>query len=228
MSGDITGAMILLAVSRLKDRQSGSDLDCYMFRFLRAPYHISLLLLGWAACHLCLASPIFAVAVAAQVIMGTLCVFTYQFLVEMMQLYAGGDLKIYLRLQCLSGFSFAAGVSAGTAFSTWAYVTFGRKVPFLIASAVAFIGFAVYTVGFLTRVGVPRSLKDFEEEHTALPSIQKPAEQKKSQEKEAPLHERQGSQTREVPHQEQQETSKKESLCMEQNQVQIDEKWVAL
>lgn len=177
---------MLLAISKLKDRKSSSDIDCYLLRLFRAPYHISLLLLGWAASHLCLASPIFAVAVAAQVLMGTLCVFTYQFLVEMMQLYAGTDLKLYMRLQCLSGGAFGAGVSAGTAFSTWAYVTLGRKMPFLVASAVAFIGCAAYTVAFLTRVGLPRSLKDFEEELTAHSSSQKPEEQKKNQEKDVP------------------------------------------
>lgn len=169
MSGDVTGAMILLAVSKLKGSSqcsgTGFKADCYLLRLFRAPYHISLLLLCWAACHFLLASPIFAVAVAAQVIMGTLFVFTYQFLVEMLQLYAGTDLKLYLRLQCLAATCFAVGVSGATTFATWAYVTFGRKVPFFIASAVAFTGFAVYTLGFLVRVGVPQSLKDFEEAH---------------------------------------------------------------
>lgn len=171
MSGDVTGAIILTVVSGLKKKKSGQDspASCCLLRLFRAPYHISLLLLSWSVCHFLIASPIFAVAVAAQIMMGTVFVFNCQFLVEMMQLYAGTNLKLYLRLQCMGATCFGAGVAIGTFASTWAYVTLGRKLPFLAASAIALAGCLVYTFCFCTRVGLPRSLKEFEEEHSGLP-----------------------------------------------------------
>eukprot|EP00746_Dinoflagellata_sp_MGD_P151151 gnl/MRDRNA2_/MRDRNA2_82820_c0_seq1.p1 gnl/MRDRNA2_/MRDRNA2_82820_c0~~gnl/MRDRNA2_/MRDRNA2_82820_c0_seq1.p1 ORF type:complete len:508 (+),score=47.10 gnl/MRDRNA2_/MRDRNA2_82820_c0_seq1:74-1525(+) len=161
MSGDITGAMILIASNKLKGKQQA----CQQIPLCRPPYHISVLLFSWALCHFFLASDIFAVAVAAQVVMGTVFVFTSQFLVEMIHLYAGTDFKLFLKVQVMCGTAFGMGIACATFLATWLYTTFGRKVPFQVAAVVALVGFVLYTTGFLVRVGIPKSLKEYEEKY---------------------------------------------------------------
>lgn len=183
MSGDYLAAMILVAVSKLKSRcRSDSRRDCYVLRLFRAPYHVSMLLLAWAVMHFLLASPVFAVAVAAQVLMGTLFVFNLQFLIEMMQMYGGKDMKLFLRLQCLSGTAFSIGIACASASSTWMYVTFGPRAPFYLGAVVSLAGFTVYSLGFFVRVGLPQSLQEFEEQHGMLPSSRKQEGQSDDQE----------------------------------------------
>lgn len=176
MSGDVTGAFILLAVNNLKkDHEPDANGGCVLLRLFRPPYHLSLLQLSWVTCHFLMASDTFAVAVAAQVVMGTVFVFMSQFLMELSHLYSGGNFEVFLRMQSLSSTVFGMGVAGGTFFSTWAYTTYGPKGPFYLGAVVSLAGFLIYTAGFLLRVGLPRSLKAYEGEHYPVsPSKRQP------------------------------------------------------
>jgi len=169
MSGDVTGAIVLILSNRYKKSCNIGAISASCFLF-RAPYNIAVLQLCWVACHHFIASDVFNIAVAAQVVMGTVSVFSVQFLVEMMQLYARTNFKYFLRMQVLCGTAFAIGIGGGTSCATYMYSNWGRRSPFYVAEGVAALGFLIYTTGFLCRVGIPRSLKDFEEEHYPLTS----------------------------------------------------------
>eukprot|EP00747_Dinoflagellata_sp_TGD_P178980 gnl/TRDRNA2_/TRDRNA2_28990_c0_seq1.p1 gnl/TRDRNA2_/TRDRNA2_28990_c0~~gnl/TRDRNA2_/TRDRNA2_28990_c0_seq1.p1 ORF type:complete len:479 (+),score=41.04 gnl/TRDRNA2_/TRDRNA2_28990_c0_seq1:33-1439(+) len=158
MAGDIIGALILVLIPKIKPfvkclRCSGSA-SCPLFA---APYHLSALLIAWAVLHVGLASPIFVIAVVAQVAMGTVFVFCCQAIAEMNQLYAGGDFSIHLRLQCLSGSCFGLGVAVGGLVALWLYEQVAKIAPFFVATALALFGCAFYTTIFCARVGLPSS-----------------------------------------------------------------------
>lgn len=165
MSGDITGAIVLIISNKFKGSCNIASAAGPLSFLFRPPYNISVLQLCWVACHHFIASDVFAHAVAAQVIMGTVSVFTVQFLVEMMTLYAGTNFNHFLRIQVLCSLTFAVGIGGGTSCATYLYSHWGRRTPFHVAKVVAAVGCLIYTLGFLYRVGIPRSLKDYEEEH---------------------------------------------------------------
>lgn len=171
MSGDVVGALALVAAPRAKVLLNTSvpgNSGCPLLRLLQAPYHISVLYLAWAACFLGLASPYFALAVASQIAMGTVFVFTTQFVVEMNAMYAGDDFQIYLRLQWFSGTLFSIGAAFGAPAGLGLYEGVSRRAPFLVAVAIAVAGFAGYTGFFLVRVGLPMSFQDYEQKRGAI------------------------------------------------------------
>jgi hypothetical protein len=122
-------------------------------------------MLAWCTLHVLLATPFFPVAVASQVLMGTVHVFVVQYVVELNTLYSGGNTQLFLQLTSLSSFSYSVFV-ATTGLTMPVYEGVGRQVPFYLAAGVAFLFAILYTVLFAMRVGLPNpSLQAFEEEN---------------------------------------------------------------
>eukprot|EP00746_Dinoflagellata_sp_MGD_P141552 gnl/MRDRNA2_/MRDRNA2_74648_c0_seq1.p1 gnl/MRDRNA2_/MRDRNA2_74648_c0~~gnl/MRDRNA2_/MRDRNA2_74648_c0_seq1.p1 ORF type:complete len:562 (-),score=66.54 gnl/MRDRNA2_/MRDRNA2_74648_c0_seq1:283-1968(-) len=160
MSGDVLGAWALIALPKL---MKGSSAFC-SFRCLAPPYHISTCLLGWAVLHLLLASPDFVVAVAAQVLMGTLHVFQYQYVFDMITLYSNGNDRIFKNMLFVAAVCFNFGYAFAAVVALTIYDTVGKLAPFYFAAGIAGLAFILYTGCFFARVGLPRSLRDFEDQ----------------------------------------------------------------
>lgn len=167
MSGDIVAAIILVVAAKLQPKESIStkvnSVSCCA-RLFAHPYRITYLMLAWSTLHVLLASPYFPVAVAAQVLMGTVHVFVVQYVVELNTLYSDGNTQLFLQLTSLSSFAYSVFV-ATTGLTMPVYEGVGRQVPFYLAAGVAIVFAIVYTVLFARRVGLPNpSLQAFEEE----------------------------------------------------------------
>merc|ERR1719316_1986066 len=78
-------------------------------------------------------------------------------------MYANGDERINKNFQFLAMLAFNAAYGAGSVGSLSSYKQYGSNAPFQIGAASAVFAFVVYTGYYLMRVGLPQSLKDFEE-----------------------------------------------------------------
>jgi len=167
-AGDILGAVALVIVPKCQSIVGGTgSSDCFLMRFVTAPYNNAALLASWVILHLLMSGMLgsdLVLVVTAQVIMGTAYVFQYQFVVETIQIYANGDERIFLNMQYGITCAFNLGYAGAAIFCLWAYEHLGPQVPFQMAAGVAGFSFVVYTLYFMMRVGFPKSLKDFEEQ----------------------------------------------------------------
>eukprot|EP00746_Dinoflagellata_sp_MGD_P122968 gnl/MRDRNA2_/MRDRNA2_57714_c0_seq1.p1 gnl/MRDRNA2_/MRDRNA2_57714_c0~~gnl/MRDRNA2_/MRDRNA2_57714_c0_seq1.p1 ORF type:complete len:622 (-),score=63.39 gnl/MRDRNA2_/MRDRNA2_57714_c0_seq1:150-2015(-) len=165
MSGDIVGAWALVMIPKLQAyfRCTGSTDNC-LCRLFAAPYHISGMLIFWTMLHLAITSSNFLIAVAAQVIMGTVFVFHYQFNIEMVSMYADGDDRTFKNMQFVSAIAFNVAYGAGGVAALWSYENLGPLAPFQIGAASTCFTCVVYTFYYMMRVGLPKSLKDFEKQ----------------------------------------------------------------
>jgi hypothetical protein len=168
MSGDIVAAVILVLAAKFKSKASSpsaavNKTHCCK-RLFAHPYMITYLMLAWASLHVLLASPVFAVAVTSQVLMGTVYVFVVQYIVELNTLYSDGNTRVFLLQTSLSSFCYSI-FQAMTGLTMPVYEGVGVQVPFYLAAGVAFVFAILYTVLFARRVGLPNpSLQTFEEE----------------------------------------------------------------
>eukprot|EP00746_Dinoflagellata_sp_MGD_P014698 gnl/MRDRNA2_/MRDRNA2_132358_c0_seq1.p1 gnl/MRDRNA2_/MRDRNA2_132358_c0~~gnl/MRDRNA2_/MRDRNA2_132358_c0_seq1.p1 ORF type:complete len:347 (-),score=38.87 gnl/MRDRNA2_/MRDRNA2_132358_c0_seq1:115-1005(-) len=165
MSGDVIGAWALVVVPKIQ-RFFGytGKATCFVLRFFAPPYHISVLLLSWIGLHLAIASPTFVIAVAAQVLMGTVFVFQFQYVIEMIQTYANGDDRIFKNMLFVSSVAFDTAYGCGSTMALYTYDNIGKLVPFYIAAGVAAVAFVLYTGYFIMRVGLPQSFREFEKQ----------------------------------------------------------------
>ena len=75
-------------------------------RMILQPYNIACLLFGWVLCNLGMVSPLLPLAVTAQIIMGTLYVYTIKMTTDLNLFYSMGDTALFVKLQgfCSSAF----------------------------------------------------------------------------------------------------------------------------
>lgn len=171
MSGDIVGAAALLVLPRVRYLFSWASTEKFVaLRCVTAPYHVSGLLLSWVLLNIAIASPNFIIAVTAQVVMGTVFIFAFQFITEMNAMYAGCEERIFKNMQFMTSAGFHSGYGAGAPVALTLYENFGPQAPFYQAAIVALLGFFVYTGYFVARVGLPSSFKDFEQQRACAES----------------------------------------------------------
>lgn len=166
MAGDLLGVFLLTAAPKLKCAKSCASISsdsCKARRCFAAPYHISVLLFSWMALHLMMASPNFLVAVLAQVLMGTVYAFQYQFAIEMLAIYGGSDSRIFKNIQFVSILCYNLASGGASVVTLRIYTKIGKVAPFQVAAGVASFACLVYTGYFIGRVGLPRSFKEFED-----------------------------------------------------------------
>ena len=96
-AGDLTAAAIMMKVlgaATDDDEEAG-----ILRRLTKQPYSLSCLLFIWILCNLGMTSPWLPLAVTAQVIMGTVYVYTSKLTTDLNLFYSLGDQSLFLNLQ---------------------------------------------------------------------------------------------------------------------------------
>eukprot|EP00746_Dinoflagellata_sp_MGD_P017495 gnl/MRDRNA2_/MRDRNA2_140182_c0_seq1.p1 gnl/MRDRNA2_/MRDRNA2_140182_c0~~gnl/MRDRNA2_/MRDRNA2_140182_c0_seq1.p1 ORF type:complete len:635 (-),score=74.44 gnl/MRDRNA2_/MRDRNA2_140182_c0_seq1:287-2191(-) len=168
MSGDMFGAVILTVAARMKsskghaeDSNRQTQSGCALFS---KPYHIAWLLVAWLVLNLGLTMHSLKIAVASQVLMGTVYVFFMQWSNEMNMLYAFGDSDAYVKLRTMSLFLYTTFTALGAGLALLLYENVGRLSPFYVTAVMCFIVLVFYLMIFLPRAGCGGDLEHIEQE----------------------------------------------------------------
>ena len=130
---------------------SASSLDVPMPWFLQNPHGLTVVFAFFALCHLLLAQPIFGVAVAGQVAMGSCYVLSVELVTSMLVVYGRDIPDLHRWLLFVHEVVFNLGVST-SAVIIIAY-DFDKTLPFYACACVSFCWAVVTLVFFSSRFG---------------------------------------------------------------------------
>lgn len=180
MSGDVIGAFVLVLAAKLRSSKSSvvqSECSeqprrsrCPLFS---KPYNIALLLGAWVVLNMGLTTHSLQLAVASQVLMGTVYVFFMQWVNEMNMLYAFGDAEAYMRIRTITLLIYTSLTAMASGSALLLYENAGRLAPFYVSAALCFLVLLIYVICFLLRVGCIGNLEQIEEARynvTVVPS----------------------------------------------------------
>lgn len=98
-AGDLTAGVMM----KVFGAQTDDDEDAGVLRrLIKQPYSLACLLVGWSLCNLGMTSPWLPLAVTAQVLMGTVYVYTCKLTSDLNLFYSLGDQSVFLSLQVSS------------------------------------------------------------------------------------------------------------------------------
>lgn len=145
------------------------DLDDYegirrYWMAIRAqPYNMSCLLFWWIILSAAIMAPNLAVAVAAQVVMGTVYVFFAKTLTDLNLFFSLGESEIFMKLQvqCRNADSLAVLIASSCGLTM--YENFFPESPFLLSFGLACFVFSIFTAGFCHRLGFGIDIETAEE-----------------------------------------------------------------
>ena len=140
MAGDLIAALILgvtatrLWARLLRSRQAGGarQVDRMLFQ---PPFNIGLFFASYAGTFAMLASPLFAVSVLGQVLMGTVYVFNKQAVMEAYLILAQDSLTLFRRLEFVGSCCFNCSMALASVVSVILYEEAGRRSAFYIVAA---------------------------------------------------------------------------------------------
>lgn len=168
-AGDLTAAIMMQVIPAfVSDDYDPDSLDCFR-RFLHhvtsQPYNLSFILFTWVLFNSGMVSPILAVAITAQILMGTTYVYTSKWMTDMNLFYSMGDSKLFMNLQVLVQNAHSLGGSIGGILGNFLY-TLDPVAPFIFTSAMACVIFLIYTAGFCARLGFGDDIETAEEKRS--------------------------------------------------------------
>ena len=95
-AGDLTAAIMMKVLGAATDDDEEAGV---LRRLMKQPYSLSCLVFLWILCNLGMTSPWLPLAVTAQVIMGTVYVYTSKLTTDLNLFYSLGDQSVFLSLQ---------------------------------------------------------------------------------------------------------------------------------
>eukprot|EP00913_Durusdinium_trenchii_P027261 g25575.t1 len=122
-------------------------------RMILQPYNIACLLFGWVLCNLGMVSPLLPIAVTAQIIMGTLYVYTIKMTTDLNLFYSMGDTALFVKLQGFCKNAEALGGGIASWIGPFLYATVNPFFPFIVSTCMSLLAFLLFTAGFGHRVG---------------------------------------------------------------------------
>ena len=155
-AGDVTAALAMQVAPYFLPNSGDPD---EMNRFSRTvyylvsqPYNLSLIIVLWVITNIGMMSPVLAVAIVAQVLMGTVYVYSFKMTTELCLFFSLGDPQVFLALQTYCRNAEAVGGSVAGVVATILY-TVNPVAPFAFAGSMALLMLIVYTSGFCARLG---------------------------------------------------------------------------
>lgn len=155
-AGDVTAALAMQVAPYFLPNSGDPD---EMNRFSRTvyylisqPYNLSLIIVLWVITNIGMMAPVLAVAIVAQVLMGTVYVYSFKMTTELCLFFSLGDPQVFLALQTYCRNAEAVGGSVAGVVATVLY-TLDPVAPFAFAGTMALLMLIVYTSGFCARLG---------------------------------------------------------------------------
>eukprot|EP00435_Cladocopium_sp_Y103_P029032 s999_g7.t1 len=155
-AGDLMAAVSMQVIPVLigssYDPDRAGCLRRFFHNLLSQPYNLSFALATWVIFHIGLCCPVLAVAIVAQVLMGTTFVYASKWISDMNTFYSMGDSTTFLSLQVACRNAEAFGGAAAGAVGIGLF-TLDPLAPFAFAASLCGVTFLIYTVGFCARLG---------------------------------------------------------------------------
>lgn len=155
-AGDLTAAIAMQVIPVLIQTEYNPDEASCLRRFfhnlISEPYNLSIGLATWVIFHIGLCCPVLALAIVAQVFMGTTYVYASKWISDMNTFYSMGDSTVFLSIQVVCRNAEALGGAVAGIISVWLF-TLDPLAPFFFAAALSGLIFLIYTVGFCSRLG---------------------------------------------------------------------------
>ena len=156
-AGDVTAALAMQVApyflpNRGLDPEEMNRCSRTMYYLVSQPYNLSLIIVLWVITNIGMMSPVLAVAIVAQVLMGTVYVYSFKMTTELCLFFSLGDPQVFLSLQTYCRNAEAVGGSVAGVVATILY-TVDPIAPFAFAGSMALMMFIVYTSGFCARLG---------------------------------------------------------------------------
>ncbi|CAK9057545.1 unnamed protein product [Durusdinium trenchii] len=149
-AGDLVAAVMMkLLRSDVEEVENPS----FLRRMTMQPYNIVCLLFCWILCNLGMISPLLPVAVAAQVIMGTVFVYIMKMTNDLNLFFSMGDTSLYLTLQVYCKNAEACGGCISSFLGPFLFARVNPFFPFVVSTAMSTLTFVLFTAGFCQRVG---------------------------------------------------------------------------
>eukprot|EP00913_Durusdinium_trenchii_P030538 g28606.t1 len=177
-AGDLFAAVMIKLMALYGPSEDPMNAGCFE-RWTRQPYNLSWLLFFWILCSAGMCAPPLAVAVIAQILMGTVFVYCSKTVTDLNLFYSLGDPDVYLTLQvycknadavggCTS--CFVALLLYDASFVTIAQMwrraaqddTVSPFAPFAVAAGFSTLMFVLYTAGFCHRLGFGEDIETAE------------------------------------------------------------------
>lgn len=98
-------------------------------------------------------SPLLPIAVAAQVLMGTVFVYTVKFASDLNAFYSLGDSDLYLKMTAYGKYAEAMGGCVGSFAGPFIYDSVSPYFPFVVSLCLSCCVFIIFTGAFASRVG---------------------------------------------------------------------------
>mmetsp|Transcript_2789 Transcript_2789/g.4820 ORF Transcript_2789/g.4820 Transcript_2789/m.4820 type:complete len:770 (+) Transcript_2789:28-2337(+) len=168
-SGDLMAAIAMKLIPVIFSSDYDPDeLGCFR-RFLHnltsEPYNLTFILFTWVLFNFGMTSPILALAIVAQILMGTTYVYTMKWTTDMNLFYSMGDQMVFLNLQILCKNADALGGGFSGILGAFLY-TIDPLAPFIFSTSLACVIFVVYTAGFCARLGFGEDIEMAEEKRS--------------------------------------------------------------
>ena len=155
-AGDVTAALAMQVapyfLPNSGDPEEMNRCSRTMYYLVSQPYNLSLIIVLWVITNIGMMSPVLAVAIVAQVLMGTVYVYSFKMTTELCLFFSLGDPQVFLSLQTYCRNAEAVGGSVAGVVATVLY-TVDPIAPFAFAGSMALMMFIVYTSGFCARLG---------------------------------------------------------------------------
>lgn len=153
-AGDLFAAF-MMRIFPAGERSELSEMSGIRWFFHSAtsqPYNLVLLALGWVTLNAGLCVPALPVAIASQVIMGTLYVYAMKAVTDMNLFYSLGDTKVFLQLQVQCRNADTLGNMLSGYFALALY-EINPLFPFVFATGLSIVTCITVMLGFCSRLG---------------------------------------------------------------------------
>ncbi|CAK9025092.1 unnamed protein product [Durusdinium trenchii] len=160
-AGDLFAAVMIKLMALYGPSEDPMNAGCFE-RWTRQPYNLSWLLFFWILCSAGMCAPPLAVAVIAQILMGTVFVYCSKTVTDLNLFYSLGDPDVYLTLQVYCKNADAVGGCTSCFVALLLYDTVSPFAPFAVAAGFSTLMFVLYTAGFCHRLGFGEDIETAE------------------------------------------------------------------
>ncbi|CAL1146393.1 unnamed protein product [Cladocopium goreaui] len=175
-AGDLMAAVSMQVIPVLigsrYNRDEAGCLRRFFHNIMSQPYYLSFALATWVIFHIGLCCPVLAVAIVAQVLMGTTFVYASKWINDMNTFYSMGNSTTFLSLQVICRNAEAFGGAAAGAVGIWLF-TLDPLAPFAFAASLCGVTFLIYTVGFCGRLGFGDDIETAEEKRARRKGVKR-------------------------------------------------------
>eukprot|EP00913_Durusdinium_trenchii_P010681 g10021.t1 len=149
-SGDLVAAVMMKVLRNNVDEAENVG---WLRRITMQPYNLACLLFCWTLCNLGMISPLLPVAVTAQIIMGTVFVYTMKMSTDLNLFYSMGDTAVFLKLQVNCKNAEAIGGCIFSFLGPFLFEHVSAFFPFMVSTFLSALIFIVFSAGFCQRLG---------------------------------------------------------------------------